>query len=106
MDSLNRVSSDRSGDMRNTITNHVEATRGNCQGHNVFAIDAYARTPFDCLRLLSSGLRDLAIRALPVLLRWQMVPSVVKPVRVTTQTGRRQAMQPSIQTERTPARLG
>ena len=90
--------------MRNFITNHVEAIRGTSQVNHVFAIDAYARSAFDCLRLLSSGLRDLAISALPAQLRWQMVPSVVKPVRVTTQTGRRQAMQPSFMTG-TPARF-
>jgi hypothetical protein len=92
--------------MRNFITNHVEAIRGISQGNHVFAIDAYARTAVDCLRLLSSGLRDLALCALPAQLRWQMVPSVVKPVRVATRTGRPQAMQPSITTTRTPARLG
>ena len=59
--------------MRNFITYHVEAIRGISQVNHVFAIDAYARSAFDCLRLLSSGLRDLALCALPVQLRWQMM---------------------------------
>lgn len=90
--------------MRNFISNHVEAICGIRQVNHVFAIDAYARSTYDCLRLLSSGLGDLALRALAAQMRWQMVPSVVKPVRVTAQTGRRQAMQPSFTTG-TPARF-
>ena len=91
--------------MRKFITNNVEAIRGISQVRiNVFAIDTYARSTCDCLRLLSSGLRDLATSALFVHRRWQLVPSVVQPVGFTTGTGRRQAMQPSMQ--RMPARIG
>ena len=90
--------------MRNFITSNVEANRGISQVRvNVFAIGMYARSTFDCLRLLSSGLWDCAISALPAHQRWQLVPSVVKPQGPTTGTGRRQAMQPL---QRMPARLG
>lgn len=107
--------------MRNLNTNSVEANQAICQGVNVFAIDTYSRTALDRLRLLSSGLWNLAISALAAHC-WQLVPSVVQAVGVTpvgtmpistmpistmpmggtAETGRRQAMQP----ERMPAKLG
>ena len=93
--------------MRKFITNNVEAIRGISQVRiNVFAVDTHARSTCDCLRLLSSGLWDLATSALFAHRRWQLVPSVVQPVGLITGTGRRQAMQPSPSMQRMPARLG
>jgi hypothetical protein len=91
--------------MRNFITNNVQANRGNCQGRvNVFAVDTYARCILDCLRLLSSGLRGILLNDWSAHQRWQLVPSVVKPVGMTAGTGRRPDMQPFVQSM--PARLG